>query len=102
MISDPDVVRIRESYQTECECIWIRILESGFRNFYFHCLMLFFLFFSFVSIMFILIMSVALDFPGTQILSQQFPIPTQRQHLLLYVVIMGLSRESRAKKTKCV
>jgi len=25
--------------------------------------------------MFILIMSVALDFPGTQILSQQFPIP---------------------------
>ncbi len=24
----------RESYQTECECIWIRILESGFRNFY--------------------------------------------------------------------
>ncbi len=34
MIPDPDVVRIRESYQTECECIWIRILESGFRNFY--------------------------------------------------------------------
>jgi hypothetical protein len=34
MILDPDVVRIRESYQTECECIWIRILESGFRNFY--------------------------------------------------------------------
>jgi hypothetical protein len=29
-----DVVRIRESYQTECECIWIRILESGFRNYY--------------------------------------------------------------------
>jgi hypothetical protein len=34
MIPDPDVVRIRESYQIECECIWIRILESGFRNFY--------------------------------------------------------------------
>jgi hypothetical protein len=34
MIPDPDVVRIRESYQTKCECIWIRILESGFRNFY--------------------------------------------------------------------
>ncbi len=34
MILDPDVVRIRESYQTEWECIWIRILESGFRNFY--------------------------------------------------------------------
>ena len=33
-IPDPDVVRIRESYQTKCECIWIRILESGFRNFY--------------------------------------------------------------------
>jgi hypothetical protein len=33
LIPDPDVVRIRESYQTECECIWIRILESGFRNF---------------------------------------------------------------------
>jgi hypothetical protein len=33
MIPDPDVVRIRESYQIECECIWIRILESGFRNF---------------------------------------------------------------------
>ena len=31
---DPDVVRIRESYQTECECIWIRILKSGFKNFY--------------------------------------------------------------------
>jgi hypothetical protein len=28
MIPDPDVVRIRESYQTECECIWIRILEE--------------------------------------------------------------------------
>jgi hypothetical protein len=27
MIPDPDVVRIRESYQTECECIWIRIQE---------------------------------------------------------------------------
>jgi hypothetical protein len=34
MIPDPDVVRIRESYQIKCECIWIRILESGFRNFY--------------------------------------------------------------------
>ena len=30
MIPDPDVVRIRESYQTKCECIRIRILESGF------------------------------------------------------------------------
>ncbi len=28
MIPDPDVVRIRESYQTKCECIWIWILES--------------------------------------------------------------------------
>ncbi len=34
MIPDPDMVRICESYQIECECIWIRILESGFRNFY--------------------------------------------------------------------
>ena len=34
MIPDPDVVRIRESYQIKCECIWIRILESVFRNFY--------------------------------------------------------------------
>ena len=34
MIPDPDVVRIRESYQTKCECNWIRILEPGFRNFY--------------------------------------------------------------------
>ncbi len=34
MIPDPDVVWIRESYQTKCECIWIRILESGFRNLY--------------------------------------------------------------------
>ena len=34
MIPDPDVVRIRESYQTKCECIRIRILESGFGNFY--------------------------------------------------------------------
>ncbi len=34
MIPDPDVVCIRESYQIECECTWIRILESGFRNFY--------------------------------------------------------------------
>ncbi len=34
LIPDPDVVRIRESYLTECECIWIRILESGFRNSY--------------------------------------------------------------------
>jgi hypothetical protein len=34
MIPDPDVVRIRESYQTRCECSWIRILESGVMNFY--------------------------------------------------------------------
>ncbi len=34
MIPDPDVVRNRESYQTKCECIWIRILESAFRYFY--------------------------------------------------------------------
>ena len=34
MIPDPGVVWICESYQTKCECIWIRILESGFRNFY--------------------------------------------------------------------
>jgi hypothetical protein len=34
MIPDLDVVRIRESYQTKCECIRIRILESGFGNFY--------------------------------------------------------------------
>ncbi len=34
MIPDPDVVWIGESYQIKCECIWIRILESGFRNFY--------------------------------------------------------------------
>jgi hypothetical protein len=34
MIPDPDVVRIRESYQIECEYTWIRILESRFRNFY--------------------------------------------------------------------
>ncbi len=34
MIPDPDVVWIREAYQIECECIWIRILESVFRNFY--------------------------------------------------------------------
>ncbi len=34
MIPDPDVVLIRESYQTRCECIRIRILESGFGNFY--------------------------------------------------------------------
>jgi hypothetical protein len=33
MIPDPYVVRIRESYQIESKCIWIRILESGFRNF---------------------------------------------------------------------
>ena len=32
MIPDPDVVRIRESYRTKCECIWIRILGSGFLN----------------------------------------------------------------------
>ena len=30
MIPDPDVVRIRESYQTKGECLRIRILESGF------------------------------------------------------------------------
>ncbi len=34
MIPDPDVVRIRESYKTKCECIRIRILESGFGTFY--------------------------------------------------------------------
>ncbi len=34
MIPDPDVVRIRESYQTKRECDRIRILESGFGNFY--------------------------------------------------------------------
>jgi hypothetical protein len=34
LIPDTDVVRIRESYQIKWECIWIRILESGFRNFY--------------------------------------------------------------------
>jgi hypothetical protein len=34
LILDPDVVRIRESYLTECECMWIRIPESGFKNFY--------------------------------------------------------------------
>ncbi len=34
MIPDPDVVRIRESYQTKGECLRIRILESGFGNFY--------------------------------------------------------------------
>ena len=34
MIPDLDVVRIRESYQTKCECNRIRILESGFGNFY--------------------------------------------------------------------
>ncbi len=27
MIPDLDAVRIRESYQLECECIWIRIQE---------------------------------------------------------------------------
>ena len=30
MIPDPDVVQIRESYQTKGECLRIRILESGF------------------------------------------------------------------------
>jgi hypothetical protein len=34
MIPDPDVVRIRESYQAKRKCNWLRILESGFRNFY--------------------------------------------------------------------
>ncbi len=34
MIPDPDVVRIRESYQTKRECVRIRILESRFGNFY--------------------------------------------------------------------
>jgi hypothetical protein len=32
MIPDPDVVRIRKSYQIKCECIWIWILESGLRT----------------------------------------------------------------------
>ena len=32
MIPDPDAVRIRESYQIKCECIRIRILESGFQE----------------------------------------------------------------------
>jgi hypothetical protein len=34
MIPDPDVVRIRESYQTKGECLRIRILESGFGIFF--------------------------------------------------------------------
>ena len=34
MIPDPDEVRFRESYQTKGECLRIRILESGFGNFY--------------------------------------------------------------------
>jgi hypothetical protein len=34
MIPDPDVVWIRESYQTKCECNRIRILESRFGNFF--------------------------------------------------------------------
>ncbi len=29
MLPDPDVVRIRESYQAKCECIWIRFRNSG-------------------------------------------------------------------------
>ncbi len=29
MIPDPDMVQIRESYQTKCECTWIRIPDSG-------------------------------------------------------------------------
>ena len=33
-IPDPDEFRIRESYQTKGECLRIRILESGFGNFY--------------------------------------------------------------------
>ena len=32
-IPDPDVVRIRESYQIKGECLQIRILESGFGTF---------------------------------------------------------------------
>ena len=47
---------------------WLWIADSTF-----HYLLLFF--FSIVSFMFIMILTVALDFPGTQILSQQFPIP---------------------------
>jgi hypothetical protein len=34
LIPDPDMVRICKSYQNKCECMWIQILESGFRNFY--------------------------------------------------------------------
>ncbi len=34
IIPDPDVVRIRESYRKQWECIRIQIPESGFRNFY--------------------------------------------------------------------
>ena len=33
MIPDPDVVRIRKSYQIKGECLRIRILESGFGTF---------------------------------------------------------------------
>ena len=35
MIPDPDVVRIRESYQTKGECLRIRITESGFGIFFY-------------------------------------------------------------------
>jgi hypothetical protein len=34
IIPDPDVVRIRELYQKQCECIRIQIPESEFKNFY--------------------------------------------------------------------
>ncbi len=34
VIPDPDVVRIRESYQTKGKCLRIWILESGFGTFY--------------------------------------------------------------------
>jgi hypothetical protein len=34
IIPDPDLVRILESYQKQCECIQIQIPESGFKNFY--------------------------------------------------------------------
>ncbi len=34
IIPDPDVVRIWESYQKQCECVRIQIPESEFKNFY--------------------------------------------------------------------